>query len=260
MSKPEILVNNLTVGYGKEVVLEDMNLEFKDYGIVQVLGPNGAGKTTLLKAIVGIIKPFKGKIIVNGEEVTGNPGKAGRHVGYVPQLLTATAMTYPVTPWELVESSLLMYRKKWPRLIAGTSIRVRVREVLRLVGLPEEAWNKSFWELSGGQRQRVLIARALVHDPPILVMDEPLASVDPAGRAEIAALIGALSSRKLVIVASHDPMLLLPYTKQVVLLNRRLYVVGEPSRVLTLENTRKIYGESALFVKEHIHISDAHIP
>ncbi len=260
MSKPEVIVNDLTVGYGKEVVLEDMNLEFKDHGIVQVLGPNGAGKTTLLKTIIGIIKPFKGKIIVNGEEVTGNPSKAGKHVGYVPQLLTTTTSAYPVTPWELVESSLLMYRRKWPRLIADKNTQTRVREVLRLVGLPEEAWNKSFWELSGGQRQRVLIARALVHDPPILVMDEPLASVDPAGRAEIAALIGTLSSKKLVIVASHDPMLLLPYTKQVVLLNRRVYIVGRPSETLTLENTRKIYGESALFVKEHIHISDAHIP
>lgn len=260
MIAPEVKVVDLTVGYGAEIVLEDMNLEFKGHGIVQVLGPNGAGKTTLLKSILGLIKPIKGRIYINGVDVTGSPEKAGVHVGYVPQIFSPSTTTYPVTPWELVESSLLLYRKQWPRLLAGRYAKRRVEEVLRLVGLPEEVWDKSIWELSGGQRQRVLIARALVHDPPILVMDEPLVSVDPAGRVGIAVLIGLLSEKKLIITSSHDPMLLLPYTKQIVMLNRRIYIVGKPEEVLTLENARKIYGESAIFVREHVHISDAHIP
>lgn len=257
---PEVKTIDLTVGYGVEIILEDMDLEFSGYGVVQVLGPNGAGKTTLLKSILGLIKPVKGRVYINRVDVTGSPEKAGVHVGYVPQMFSPSTTTYPVTPWELVESSLLLYRKRWPRLLAGRDARRRVEEVLGLVGLPEETWDKSIWELSGGQRQRVLIARALVHDPPILVMDEPLASVDPTGRVGIASLIGLLSEKKLVITSSHDPMLLLPYTKHVVMLNRRIYVTGKPEEVLTLENARKIYGESAVFVQEHVHISDAHIP
>lgn len=257
---PCIRVERLTVGYGKEIILENMDLEFKGYGVVQILGPNGAGKTTLLKTILGLIKPLKGKVYVNRIEVTGKPEKAGPHIGYVPQLFTPSVMTFPVTPWELVESSLLLYRKRWPRILVDINVRKRVEEVLKLVGLPKDTWDKSLWELSGGQRQRVLIARALVHDPPILIMDEPLAAVDPAGRAEIAALIGLLSEKKLVVTSSHDPMLLLQYTKQVVLLNRRIYIAGKPKEVLTLENTRKIYGESVIPVKDHVHISDAHIP
>ncbi len=256
--KPVIKIVGLTVGYGEEVILENVNLEFRGPGLVQILGPNGAGKTTLLRTILGLIKPLKGRIYINGIDVTGSPGKAGSNIGYVPQLFITGHNPYPVTAWEFVESSLLLH-KRWPRLFITLEDRHRIEYILGRVGLPGEAWHKSLWNLSGGQRQRVLIARALIHDPGILVMDEPLSAVDPAGRAELARLIGELAKEKLVVVTSHDPMLLLKYTNIVVLLNRRLYMYGRPEEVLTLENTRRIYGEAAIPVREHVHISDAHI-
>jgi zinc/manganese transport system ATP-binding protein len=102
----------------------------------------------------------------------------------------------------------------------------------------------------------VLLARAIVHDPPILVLDEPLSAVDPAGRAEIAEFIGELSRTKLVLVSIHDPMLLLKYTKRVLLINKKFYVVGPPSEVLRLEVVSKVYAGAAMHVKDHVHISD----
>ncbi len=256
--EPVIKIVELTVGYGNEIILENINLEFRGPGLIQVLGPNGAGKTTLLRTILGLIKPLKGRIYINDVDVTGSPGKAGSNIGYVPQLFITGHNPYPVTAWEFVESSLLLH-KRWPRLFILLKDRKRIEYILERVGLQKDAWHKSLWNLSGGQRQRVLIARALIHDPDILVMDEPLSAVDPAGRAELAKLIGELAREKLVVVTSHDPMLLLKYTSMVVLLNRRLYMYGRPEEILTLENTRKIYGEAAIPVREHIHISDAHI-
>ncbi len=254
-----ILIDGVTVAFGASVVIEDLHLKYSGSGIIQILGPNGAGKTTLLKTILGLIKPIKGKIMINGVDVTGNPSKAGPYIGYVPQLVLEMQNRYPVTAWELVESSYLLYRKKWPRIFVDSESKTTISKILKTVGLAEDSWNESFWNLSGGQRQRVLIARAIIHDPQILIMDEPLSAVDPVGKAELANLIVSLAKKKLVIVTSHDPMLLLKHTDLVLLLNRRFYIVGKPEEVLTLENAKKVYGESAIMVYQHIHISDTHV-
>ena len=236
--------------------MENFTASFHGPSLVQVLGPNGAGKTTLLKAILGLLKPLRGKVIVCGVDVTGEPSLAGRYIGYVPQMVPGEAFEFPITAWEVVQNHYMMYHKKWPRVFTGRDVRKRVMEVLEIVGLPHEAWHSNFWELSGGQKQRVLIARAIVHDPPILIMDEPLGAVDPVGRVQLADFIGALAKEKLVIVSSHDPMLLLEHTDTVVLMNRRFYIVGPPSEVLRIENLREVYGRAAVLIGDHVHISD----
>jgi len=255
---PSILIDDITIAYGNSIVIDSLSLKYSGPGLIQILGPNGAGKTTLLKTVLGLIKPIKGRIVINGIDITGDPSRAGPHIGYVPQIFPEIQNRYPITAWELVESSYLMYRKKWPRLFSDVGSRKIVSKVLERVGLAKDLWNESFWNLSGGQRQRVLIARAIVHDPQILIMDEPLSAVDPVGKAGLANLIATLAKKKLVIVTSHDPMLLLKHTDLVLLLNRGFYVVGKPEYVLTLENTRRVYGESAIMVYQHIHISDTH--
>jgi len=252
-----IKLEKLTVGYQGIPILEGMSLEFKAPSLVQVLGPNGAGKTTLLKAILGLLKPMGGRIYLNGEDVTGQPEKAGRYIGYVPQLMVNSGH-YPVTAWELVLSSLLLRRRKWPRLVPSGSDVELVQKALKLAGLPEDKWYSNFWRLSGGERQRTLIARAIVADPPILLMDEPLSAVDPVGKVELARLIGGLAKKKLVVVTSHDPMLLLDYTDYIVLVNRGQYLMGRPDEVLKLEVASKIYGQAVIPVQQHIHICDAH--
>ncbi|RLI09189.1 metal ABC transporter ATP-binding protein [Candidatus Bathyarchaeota archaeon] len=252
----ELVAEGLTAGYDGEVVISDMDFSLRGPGLVQVLGPNGSGKTTLLKALIGLLRPLRGRVLVNGEDITGRPEEASTYVGYVPQAF-APEQHYPMTVWELVVGSYVFHRRGWPRLRLDGRCREAVRKALDLVDLPPGTWHRSIWELSGGQRQRALIARALVHDPPILMMDEPLSPVDPLGRVELAKHIGQLAEHKLVIVTSHDPTLLLPYTKTVLLLNRAFYVIGEPSEVLTLENLREVYGEAAIKVEEYIHICDA---
>ncbi len=256
MALPRIELIDVTTGYNGEPLIRDLNIVIENYGVVQILGPNGAGKTTLIRTILGLIRPIKGKIIINKEDVTGDPGKAGKYAGYVPQITHAPGSRFPITVWEMVECCLLM-REKWPR-IPRKKHRERVAKVLKSVGLDEKYWHRNFWELSGGQRQRGFIARALVTDPPIIVMDEPLSSIDPAGRAELARRIGEMGHDHLLIITSHDPMLLLPYTNYIIMVNKGVYIAGPPNEVLTIENTRKIYGEAAIPVMKHVHIADSH--
>ncbi|ADB57249.1 metal ABC transporter ATP-binding protein [Archaeoglobus profundus] len=237
-----------------EVILKDLNLRFES-GLYQIIGPNGSGKTTLLRTILGLIKPVKGRILLNGEDITGKPEKVGYRVGYMPQLSEDVGI--PLTAFEIVLDSLLLHRKRFPRFAKSSDIK-KVEETLKLVHLPREEWNKPFNELSGGERQRVLLARALVYDPEVLLLDEPLSAIDPLGKVEFVELIGSLAKDKLVILTSHDPILFLRYTNEIVVLNRTFYRVGKPEDVLTVNVLREVYGDSAVKLEEHVHISDAH--
>jgi len=238
-----------------EVILKDLNLSFKAPGLYQIIGPNGSGKTTLFRTIIGLIKPFKGMILLDGEDITGKPERASYRIGYMPQL--SRDIDIPLTAFEIVLDSLLLHRKHFPRFASKEDVR-KTEETLTLVHLPRDRWNKPFNELSGGEKQRVLLARALVYDPDVLLLDEPLSAIDPLGKVEFVELIGKLSKDKLIIATSHDPYLLLRYSKEIVILNRAYYRIGKPDEILTLEVLSKVYGEAAIRLEEHVHISDAH--
>ncbi len=255
MSVHVIEVVDLEVEINGEKILSNLTFRIDGPSLIQVIGPNGAGKTTLLKAIIGLIKPKRGKITLNG--IPPDPKRLSNIVGYVPQIVLSD-VPIPVTAWEIVLNSFLLHRKKFPRLKAGKSDLERVRRSLELVDLPEDRWHRRFDRMSGGERQRVLLARALVYDPPILLLDEPLSAVDPLGKVEVAELIGKLAKSKLVIVTSHDPILLLPYTDKIILLNRSYYAIGKPEEILTLDVLKNVYGESAILIESHVHISDEH--
>ncbi len=252
-----IEIDNITVRFGYEEILSNLTLKLKGPSLIQIIGPNGAGKTTLLKAILGLIKPVSGRIIINGIDITAKPDKVGNLVGYVPQLMPLDSHI-PVTAWELVLNSLLLHRRRFPRILAKKDETERVKKTLEIVDVPQDRWHKPFFELSGGERQRVLLARALVYDPQILLLDEPLSAVDPLGKVELAGIIGELAESKLILVTSHDPILLLPYTDQIILLNRSYYVIGKPEEILTVDVLKNVYGESAILLEEHVHISDEH--
>jgi len=248
-------VRNLSVKYGSSIIINNLNVLFSGPGLFQVLGPNGAGKTTLLKAIIGLLKPDKGRILVNGIDVTGKPSIAGKYIGYVPQLDSSLPQhTYPVSVYEYLATS---YKLRVGN-VTSSSLRDKVRDILELVGLDEEYLNHNIWSLSGGERQRIFIARALIHNPSILLLDEPFSAVDPAGRMDIAKLLGNLAKDKLIIVTSHDPSILLRYTKKILLLNRSIYVYGSVDKVLDIRVLRKIYGSMMLSLKSSVHILDAH--
>ncbi len=245
----------VTVEYNGEPVLENVDLILEGPGLVQILGPNGAGKTTLLKTLLGLVRPVRGRVRIEGVDVTGRPELAGRYAGYVPQR-PPLSKTNPITVYEFVASRLL-FGKPWPRL-SSRSVRGRVKEVLEAVGVPRGIWGKRLWELSGGQLMRTFIARTLVHEPRVLFLDEPLAPVDPRGKRELARLLGELARDRLVVVTSHDPMLLLDKTRTVVLVLKRIIAYGPPREVLRVEYLREVYGESVIPVREHVHIADEH--
>ncbi len=252
---PSLRVEDLTVAYDGHVVLKEINLSYAGKGLILVLGPNGSGKTTLLKTIAGMIRPLSGRVVINGLDVTGNPDSAGRMIGYVPQLISSEK-GHPITVGEMLEYEAKFYHRRWPRLI-GKIERSLIENVMDMVGLDRSLWNKSFWDLSGGQKQRVLIARALLKKPPLLLMDEPLSSIDPKGRGEVSKLIGQLSRKSLIIVTSHDPVLLIKYTDRILLLGEGFYAYGKPEEILCMDVLEKVYGESAVRISDtHVHIAD----
>ncbi|MEB3806465.1 MAG: metal ABC transporter ATP-binding protein [Desulfurococcales archaeon] len=239
-----------------ETILEDVNMRLEGPGLVQLLGPNGAGKTTLLRVIAGLLKPTRGDVIVCGENVTGRPELAGRCIGYVPQRPPISRYN-PMTVGDFLATRMLL-GGKWPRIRPTGSLLRHARGIMEIVGVDPRLQDRRLWELSGGQLMRVFIARTLLHEPEILLLDEPLAPVDPSGKAEIAKLLADLARDKLVIVTSHDPILLMEHTRTLILLNRRIHGIGAPSEIFRQEVLARVYGGAVVEVGRHIHIVDEH--
>jgi len=248
-----VSAENLVLRYGSSPVINGLSFRFDGPGLLQVIGPNGSGKTTLMKALAGILPIAGGKALVCGNE----PRRASKLglIGYVPQFSASQLSSVPITAMEVIMMDYVM-RSPWPRLMRKELEEI-VARALSLVGVHESYWHKRFSELSGGLRQRVLIARAILGDPPVLLLDEPLASVDPAGRHDLACLIGSLSAKKTVIVTSHDPVIFLGWTRRILVLGFNKYLYGEPGDVLNEKKLEAFYGSSVLRLGEHIHIYDA---
>ncbi len=243
-----VRVESVHVNYGPVKALEDVSLELKSPGIVQVLGPNGAGKSTLFKVIAGIIKPSTGKVYVNGVEVTGSPEVAGRFIAYMPQSNEPPKWS-TLTVWEYVETAASIKTLKWPR-IKPSKVKSIVENCLNTVGLPESLWRARLSELSGGNYQRANLARTLIGGAPVILLDEPLASVDPEGRVSLAGTLASLARGKLIVVSSHDPHPLLEHTKLIILLNKKLIAMGDPDSVLRAYTPQTLYS---YWVAEHGH-------
>jgi len=242
-------LRNVWVAYGDLYLFKGESLSIEGPGIVLVLGPNGAGKTTFLKLVAGLLKPIKGCVRVMDIDVTGNPKKASRFVAYVPQLQPSPP-PYPLTPLEYVECVLRVMGFESPRHLAI--------KALTLVGLDREVWEKDLRKLSGGERQRVFLAPTLVVDKKVVLLDEPLTSVDPRWKKDIAETIANKARNSLVLITCHDPTLLLPHTNYVLLLYRRIVAFGTPREVLRIEVLRQVYGPSAIEVEKHLHLADQH--
>uniref|UniRef100_A0A7J3ZK70 Metal ABC transporter ATP-binding protein n=1 Tax=Fervidicoccus fontis TaxID=683846 RepID=A0A7J3ZK70_9CREN len=241
MDEPSLSVESLTVRVGGQTVLKGLEFGVSGHGLLQVLGPNGAGKTTLLRAILGLIAPVEGRVLVSGVNATGRPDVAGRLMGYVPQH-EGFEVGYPLTAWDVVEQEFLLKSSRWPRVSRDLDSTTAVSNALEMVGLDRGLWRRPVSNLSGGERQRVLIARALVCRPDILLLDEPLSPIDPKGRLELAELLGDFSRRLLLVVTSHDPGILLEQTRWVLLLNKEVFYFGSPGKALVEEILRRVYG------------------
>ncbi len=212
---PLVEIENVTFAYAGETVLQDVNLTVKAGDFTAMIGPNGGGKTTLLKLILGLLKPNRGSIRVDGRSAR----KGSSCIGYVPQDVHINS-DFPITAIDVVLMGKLDPKKRWARQ-SETNTR-EARAALERLGMAPHA-HKRIGALSGGQRQRVLIARALVTQPKLLLLDEPTASIDTKGQTEFFSLLEDLNREITILVVSHDLLVISRYVKSVACVNKRLH-------------------------------------
>lgn len=232
---------DLTVSYGAMPALWDIDLDIPPGVMCAIVGPNGAGKSTLLKAALGLVRPVAGHVRFLGRPVARMRGR----IGYVPQRHSVD-WDFPTTVRDVVEMGL--YRRiGWLRR-PGSAARARTMDALREVGMQDYA-ARQISQLSGGQQQRVFIARALVQDAPILILDEPLAGVDATTESVIIALLKRLRGEgRTVIVVHHDLTTVEAYFDWLVMLNVRIIAQGPVRDVYTPENLRAAYGRQLAMI------------
>ena len=229
-----IEIQNLCVKYSENVALENINFNVYRGEFLGIIGPNGGGKTTFVKAILDLVEKSSGDIRILGSADARSRGA----VGYVPQSSLANR-AFPITAAEVVLSARLKGGLNPFRFFKKSDSEFAVRYLSR-VGI-EDLAGRQVSDLSGGEFQRLLIARALATDPEILILDEPTASVDPASRNKIYALLKELNSEGMtVIMVTHDMMAVSSYVGRIACLNRKLAYHGEPT--LTEEICNEMYG------------------
>ena len=233
-------IRNLTCGYANEAVVSSVNLTLEAGEIVAILGPNGVGKTTLFKTVLGILPRLGGEIELDGRPLDMRPGGPHmRRIAYVPQ---AHAPAFAFT----VEEIVLMGRTSRMGAFSTPSDHDReaARRVLADLGLADIA-ERPYTQVSGGQRQMVLIARALVQEPDVLVMDEPAASLDLGNQARLLSSIRGLASGRglAVLMTTHNPDHALLVADKVLLFGRDGGTLfGDAAQVCRAENLSRAYG------------------
>lgn len=228
-------IHDVTVAYHRKPVLWDIDYDAPKGKLVAVVGPNGSGKTTLIKAALGLVPLASGRVRIFGKPFS----KQRNRVAYVPQR-ESVDWDFPVSAEDVVAMGL--YRHIGWCLPVMHRHLVKAREALQRVDMADYA-RRQISQLSGGQQQRVFLARALVQDADLYLMDEPFAGVDAATERAIIAILHQLrSSGKTALVVHHDLQTVMEYFDDVLLLNMRIVAAGPTREVFTRENLRKTYG------------------
>ncbi len=217
----------LTVSYSGQEAVNDINITVNKGEFLGLIGPNGGGKTTVLNSILGLIPKNSGKIEISGKKI-----KNGRRlIGYVPQT-SAVDRDFPITVIETVLSAFLNSGLHPFKHFSRTQ-KEKACKTLEILGLLEMR-NKPIGALSGGEFQKLLIARALVSDPEILLLDEPVSNIDEISRNEIYSILKRLNrDGKTIIMVTHDMQSLSSLFSRVIYINRTVLFDGLPSNYLT---------------------------
>lgn len=208
------------VGYtiSGDPILENVSLSIGGKDFLSIIGPNGGGKSTLLQLIVGLISPTQGTIVLMGESP-----KVGRSkIGYLPQY-TEFDRTFPISVEETV--ALATLQNRWRGFLSKADFE-RAHHWLGQVGAVHLA-KRNLRHLSGGERQRVLLARALINEPQLLILDEPTAAVDTEGEKQFYDILGELNHTMAIIMVTHDLTAVSAISRSVACLNKRLYYHGD---------------------------------
>ena len=222
-----IEIKNLTVAYGENIALEDLNLNIEVGSLMALVGPNGAGKSTLIKTILKFLKQITGEIKINAKTLA-----------YVPQR-NSVDWDFPTTLFGVVEMGCYGRVGLFKRV--SKEEKQKVLKAIEQVGMLEFK-DRQISELSGGQQQRAFIARALVQEADIYLMDEPFQGVDSTTEKSIVEILKKLKSEgKTIIVVHHDLQTVPTYFESVALINKAVIVSGKVSEVFTQENIDVTY-------------------
>lgn len=209
-----IKFENVSFAYEKELVLDKINFEIFENDFIGIIGPNGGGKSTILKLLLGLVNNKSGNISICGKK----QNLYRNNIGYLPQYNTLDAK-FPITVTQTVNMGLFKKGSFFPFISKKNKTRVnKILEKLKISNLAD----KQYGTLSGGQKQRCLMARALVSDPKILILDEPTASVDAHSEKDIYELLMELNKQMTIILVSHDLGFVSSYIKRVFFVNKVL--------------------------------------
>jgi zinc transport system ATP-binding protein len=226
-----VRLEDVSAGYDGVSVLEGINLSINQNDFLGIIGPNGGGKTTLFKVILGLVKASRGRVSVFGD----TPEKGRKYIGYVSQH-GLFDLTFPASVWDVVMMGRLGKRglfRKYSKDDRDATLRaLEAMEILDYKG-------QQIGKLSGGQRQRAFLARALVTEPELLLLDEPTASIDTPLQTDFYELLKRLKQRMAIVLVSHDISTISIYVDKIACLNRELYY--HSSKELAAEELEAAY-------------------
>lgn len=224
-----ISIENVSFAYNKQNVLDDIILSIDEGDFVGIIGCNGSGKSTLMKLLIGQLSPSSGKIKLFNEELSKS-NKLNK-IGYVPQISLSSGISFPATVEEIVMANL--YSKIGFMKFPKKEHKEKVKDALKKVNM-EEYSKRLIGNLSGGQQQRVMIAKALVSDPKIIILDEPTTGIDASSEEQLYYLLNKLNkeSKITIIIVSHDFAKISNYTN-------KIFVV-ENNKVSLIKNKNEV--------------------
>ena len=245
-----IEVENLRSRYNGISVLDDITFSVSGGDYIGLVGPNGSGKTTLIKNILGILRPESGLIRLFGQYLS--EFQEWFRVGYLPQRLSALNPGFPSTVEEIVALGLIAGRRR-PGY-SGDSYRDAVEKALHLLNI-SDIRKKKIGELSGGQQQRVLIARAIINEPDLIVLDEPAAALDPETREQFYTMLTHFNRQKnaTVILVTHDIGSIGQYANKLLLVDRRIVFYGSFADFCSSSHMTDLFGIHSQHVICHRH-------
>jgi ABC-type Mn2+/Zn2+ transport system ATPase subunit len=259
--EPIVCVRELSAGYANAMAFEAVSFDVAAGNLVALIGPNGSGKSTLIKALVGLLQPWSGAIELWGRD----PDAVRERIGYMPQA-ESVDWRFPVTVRQVVEMG--HYRPRWGlermrRLLRPLTPAQdeTVEAALDRLGIADLAGTQVA-ELSGGQQRRVLLARTIVKDPDLLLLDEPAAGLDASAEEDLLGLLLQLASEgKTLIVATHDITSVFEHYPLTICLNGRLVVEGPSSEVLTEDVLVETFGRHLMVFHrgEHGYTVEPHV-
>jgi zinc transport system ATP-binding protein len=248
--KTIIDIQNLCVHYGQTEVLNNINCQIQAGDFIGLVGPNGAGKTTFAKSILGLLPIYSGNITFCGGAIEKQHRLS--KVGYLPQNHNSINTFFPVLVDEVVSLGLLS-KKKFPKFFTAND-RNKVLSILETLGI-ESLKHKMLSELSGGQQQRVLLARALVSNPEILILDEPSTALDPNSRDSFFTLLQKINSesKTTIILITHDTGYIGKYANKLLYIDCKLIFFGAINDFCSANDTKSCFEKQGGHLIWHQH-------